>query len=160
MKSHELIAKLLRDRNAKELAAHLGLSNSTIYKWAEPSVEGGSGTLNPLDRVSQLIQWTDGDVVAHWVCEQAGGFFVKNPDGKGGHGHQPVVVATNKIVQEFAEMLSIVTAAALDNSITGKEAQEIRECWEVVKSATEEFVDCCERGDFTEMHAKAGLGKS
>ena len=144
MKSHELLRKLLQDRNAKELASEMGLSTSIIYKWAEPALNGGSGTPNPLDRVEQLIAATDGEAVAQWVCERADGFYVKNPQPNSRPEHQSVIVATNKIVQEFAEMLALVTAAAVDNSISPQESQEIRDRWESVKSATEQYVENCE----------------
>lgn len=154
MKSHELIRKLLEERNAKQLAAHMCLSTSIIYKWAEPATEGGSGALNPLDRVVQLMQSTDAKAIAQWACEQAGGFYVKNPRPLRKTRHS-VVVATNRIVQEFAGMLSLVAATAVDNSITKEEADKIREIWEKVKSVTEDYVTSSERGNFEEIHADA-----
>jgi hypothetical protein len=154
MKSHELFRELLQDCNAKQLAGQMGLSTSIIYKWAQPCAEGGSGAVNPLDRVEQLMEFTEGRVIAQWVCEQAGGFYVKNPHPRGTTPHS-VVVATNKIVQEFAEMLSLVATAALDNSIAEQESREIRERWESVKSATEEYVTSCELGNFKDIHARA-----
>ena len=154
MKSHELFRELLQDCNAKQLAGQMGLSTSIIYKWAQPSTEGASGAVNPLDRIGQLMECTEGRAIAQWVCEQAGGFYVKNPHPRGTTPHS-VVIATNKIVQEFAEMLSLVATAALDNSIAEKEAGEIRERWESVKSATEEYVTSCELGNFKQIHEKA-----
>jgi hypothetical protein len=154
MKSHELLRELLEDCNPKQLAGQMGLSTSTIYKWAEPSADGGSGTMNPLDRVEQLMNLTDALGIAQWVCGRAGGFYVRNPHARHRSTHS-VVVATNKIVQEFADMLSLIATAALDNTITEKEAKEIRVRWESVKSATEEFVTCCEQGNFDVIHARA-----
>jgi len=154
MKSHELFRNLMEDCNAKQLAGQMGLSTSTIYKWAEPAGNSGSGTLNPLDRVGQLMELTDAREIAQWVCMQADGFYVKNPHVRHRASHS-VVVATNKIVQEFADMLSLVATAALDNSITEQEAKEIRERWERVKSVAEEFVICCEQGDFEGIHTRA-----
>ena len=154
MKSHEVIRELLQDCNAKQLAGQMGLSTSIIYKWAQPSDEGGSGTANPLDRVEQLMDFTKPRAIAQWVCGQAGGFYVKNPTPRGATPHS-VVIATNKIVQEFAEMLSLVAAAAVDNSIAEKEAAEIRERWESVKSNTEEYVTSCEMGNFKAIHERA-----
>lgn len=154
MKSHELFRELLQDCNAKQLAGQMGLSTSIIYKWAQPAKEGGSGAANPLDRVEQLMDFTEARPIAQWVCEQAGGFYVKNPQPRGATPHS-VVAATNKIVQEFAEMLSLVAAAALDNSIAEQEAGEIRERWESVKSATEEYVTSCELGNFNAIHERA-----
>ncbi len=154
MKSHELLRELLQDCNAKQLAGQMGLSTSTIYKWSQPATEGGSGTANPLDRIEQLMDFTKPKVIAQWVCEQAGGFYVKNPHPRGTTPHS-VVIATNKIIQEFADMLSIVAKAAVDNSIAEQEAAEIRERWESVKSNTEEYVTSCERGNFKAIHERA-----
>lgn len=151
MKSHELFRELLQDCNAKQLAGEMGLSTSIIYKWAQPSMEeGGSGTANPLDRVAQLMEFTDARDIAQWVCEHAEGFFVKNPALRG-QSDKSVIIATNKIVREFADMLSLIAAAAVDNSITDKEAAGIRDRWEQVKSITEDYVISCERGDFKEL---------
>ena len=69
---------------------------------------------------------------------------MKNPPPSSRPEHQSVIVATNKIVQEFAEMLALVTAAAVDNAISPQESQEIRDRWESVKSATEQYVENCE----------------
>ncbi len=154
MKSHELFKELLQDCNAKQLAGQMGLSTSIIYKWAQPCADGGSGAANPLDRVGQLMEFTKARAIAQWVCERAGGFYVKNPHRRGATPHS-VVIATNKIVQEFAEMLSLVATAALDNSIAGREAAEIRGRWESVKSITEEYVTSCEMGNFKAIHEHA-----
>jgi hypothetical protein len=58
------------------------------------------------------------------------------------------VPATNRVVQEFADMLSVIATAALDNSISVSEAETIRSRWEDLKSVTEDFVRCCEQGKF------------
>ena len=43
------------------------------------------------------------------------------------------------------------SAAALDHSISSKEAKDIRECWDKLKSYAEGFVRCCEEGDYDQM---------
>ena len=48
-------------------------------------------------------------------------------------------------------MLTRISQAALDNSITPDEAEEIRLCWDKLKSYAEGFVRCCEEGDFELM---------
>lgn len=154
MKSHELFRKLLEECSAKQLADRMGLSTSTIYKWTEPCSNGGSGAPNPLDRIQQLMNSTDARSIAQWVSGEADGFYVKNPHVRK-YSTDSVVVATHRIVQEFADMLSLVATAALDNTITEEETREIRDRWEGVKSATEEFVACCEQGNFDGIHARA-----
>ncbi|MEI6350657.1 MAG: phage regulatory CII family protein [Verrucomicrobiota bacterium] len=148
MKSHELCRKLLEQTNAKELAETTGLSISMIYKWAQPSSAGGSGTLNPLDRVEQLLNLPGGRSVVEWVCEKAGGYFVENPKETPEDKRYGLMASTNKTVQDFGEMLAAIATAALDNSITDQEAQDIRAIWQHLKSTTEEFVRCCEEGRF------------
>jgi hypothetical protein len=162
MKSHELIRQLLQKANAKHLAAEMGLSTSLIYKWAEPGEEGGSGAQNPLDRVEQLARLTDGIRVAQWVCACADGFYVKSPKAIPGGETHSLTAASHEIVHEFADMLSTIAAAALDNNITATEAKDIRGRWQLLQSATEEFVRSCEQGDFrpiVDKHEQAHKAK-
>jgi hypothetical protein len=158
MKSHELIRQLLQQANAKQLAAEMGLSTSLIYKWAEPGEDGGSGAQNPLDRVEQLARLTDGVRVAQWVCAGAGGFYVKSPRPLPNGEPHTLAAASHEIIHEFADMLSTIAAAALDNKITSAEAKDIRARWQALQSDTEEFVRSCEQGDFRpiiEKHEQA-----
>ena len=149
MQSHELLKDVLHKISAKQVSAELGLSLSLIYKWAEPAAEG-SGAANPLDRVEQLLKLTGDRRLAQWVCERAGGFFIANPKANPQAIH--LIPATNTIVQEFADMLAVIAAAATDNTITSPEAKDIRGRWEELKSVTEGFVRCCEAGNFGPIH--------
>ena len=149
MQSHELLKEVLQQISAKQVSAEMGLSLSLIYKWAEPAAEG-SGVANPLDRIEQLLKLTDDRRIAQWVCERAGGFFILNP--KANPQAVNLIPATNTIVQEFADLLAVIAAAATDNAITRPEAKEIRGRWEELKSVTEGFVRCCEAGNFGPVH--------
>ena len=152
MKSHEVLREVFETTSPKQVATDMGLSLSMVYKWAEPSEDGGSGAANPLDRIEGLIQSTNDRRIVQWICEQAGGFFVRNPAITRSRSFS-VFPATNRIVQEFADMLAVIASAALDNSITHKEAEKIRARWEDLKSVTESFVCCCEEGDFEAIKA-------
>ena len=149
MQSHEVLREVLREGNAKEIAAAMSLSLSLIYKWAEPA-EAGSGTANPLDRIEALLRCTNDPRIAQWICERAGGFFIKNPKSKWPHPDF-LIPATNQIVQEFADLLAVIASAAADNSITKQESKPIRARWEELKSVTEGFVRCCEDGNFSPL---------
>ncbi len=149
MQSHELLKEILRKTSPKQVAAEMGLSLSLIYKWAEPAEEG-SGAANPLDRVAQLLELSCDRRLAQWVCERAGGFFIGNPKKNPDAVH--LIPATNKIVEEFADMLAVIARAATDNTITREEARDIRSRWEELKSVTEGFVRCCEAGNFGPVH--------
>src|SRR6185295_19739929 len=100
MDAHEVMKEVLKKTSAKQIAAEMNLSLSLIYKWAEPPIDdSGSGASSPLDRVGQLIRITGDTHVPQWVCEQADGFFIRNPSNTKSVG---VIPATNDIVQEFA----------------------------------------------------------
>lgn len=159
MQSHELMREIFKKTPAKNIAADLGLSLSMIYKWAEEDERDGSGIANPLDRIESLLRSTNDRRLIQWVCERAGGFFILNPKTNKPHPDY-LIPATNEIVQEFADLLSVIALAAADNQITAKEAKDIRARWEELKSVTEEFVSCCEEGNFSALKEKPPtLGK-
>jgi hypothetical protein len=150
MQSHELLREVIQKTSAKQVSADLNLSLSMIYKWAESDDGNGSGAVNPLDRIEQLIRTTNDRRLVQWICERAGGFFILNPKTNQPHPDY-LIPATNEIVQEFADLLSVIAAAAGDNQITPKEAKTIRARWEELKSVTEGFVACCEEGNFAAL---------
>ena len=151
MHSHEVLREVLQSTSAKQIAADLNLSLSLIYKWAEaPNPDAGSGSSNPLDRIDQLVHSTNDARLVHWICQRAGGFFIKNP--KTHHAHPDFLIpATNQIVQEFADLLAVIAYAASDNHINAAESKTIRKRWEDLKSVTETFVHCCEEGNFRSL---------
>ncbi len=154
MQSHELLREIFQEHSPKQVAADLGLSLSMIYKWAEPPEQGvGSGSTNPLDRIEALLRCTRDLRLVQWLCQRAGGFFILNPKTNKPHPSY-LIPATNEIVQEFADLLAVVAAAAADNQITPAEAKQIRLRWEELKSVTEGFVACCEEGNFAPLKEK------
>src|SRR5687768_13249532 len=122
MKSHELLREVFEKCNPKQVASDLGLSLSLVYKWAEPPEETGSGTANPLDRIEALIRCTGDTSIVQWLAERSGGFFIRNPKATWPHPFF-LVPATNQIVQEFADLLSVIALAASDNKISKQEAK-------------------------------------
>ena len=147
MEPHEVMKEVLKKTSAKQIAAEMQLSLSLIYKWAEaPGDESGSGSGSPLDRVGQLIRITKDARVAQWVCEQAGGFYIRNPENL--PAAQPLIPMTNDIVQEFADMLATIAISSADSVITKEEAKKIRARWAELKSVTEGFVRAAESGNF------------
>lgn len=160
MQSHELLREVFQKCSAKQVSAELGLSLSMIYKWAEPpDATTGSGTVNPLDRIEALLRCSGDPRIVQWVCQRAGGFFIKNPKTNNSHP-EFLIPATNEIIQEFADLLAVIANAVADNQITSDEAADIRGRWEELKSVTEGFVQCCEQGNFRPLKdsaaAKAG----
>lgn len=154
MQSHELLREIFQQCSPKQVAAELGLSLSMIYKWAEPPDQAaGSGSTNPLDRIDALLRCSNDRRLVQWICQRAGGFFILNPKTNKAHPSY-LIPATNEIVQEFADLLSVIATAAADNQITHAESKQIRARWEELKSVTEGFVACCEEGNFLPLKEK------
>jgi hypothetical protein len=150
MESHEILREVFQKTSPKHLAGELGLSLSMVYKWAEPP-EQRSGAANPLDRVAMLARCSGDERIVQWLCQQSGGFYIKNP--KTGRPHPAFLVpAMNNVVQDFADLLGVMADSAHDNQVTPPEAKTIRARWEELKTVTEEFVRSCEAGNFRAAH--------
>lgn len=147
MESHEVIREALARTSPKAVAAELGVSLSLVYKWAQPNSELGSGSRNPLDRTKKLLDLTGDLRIVQWLCQQAGGHFVRNPATTGTRDYD-IAPATAEIVNQFADLLKVITKAAADRSIDPDESKRIREVWDTLKTYTEGFVKCCEERNF------------
>ena len=119
MHSHQVIRDVLQTTSAKQIAADMSLSLSLIYKWAEkPDPDATTASHNPLDRMDQLMKSTRDLRLIHWLCQRAGGFFIRNP--KTHHTHPEYLIpATNGVVQEFADLLAVIASAASVFPATG-----------------------------------------
>lgn len=150
MQSHEVLKKAFSKSSPKAVAAELGVSLSLVYKWAQEQSEIGSGSRNPLDRVIKMHEMIDDHSIIEFLAERCGGYFVRNPESQCQKGFQ-YLPATTEIVSQFSHLLARISHAALDNSITSDEANEIRQVWDKLKGYAEGFVRCCEEGDFELM---------
>lgn len=150
MESHEVLRRAFKRTSPKAIAAELGVSLSLVYKWAEQPTEFGAGSKNPLDRLQQIIELSGDTGIVEWLCRQQGGHFVKDPDVSA-RKFDEVVPATQQIIGHFSELLTEISTAAVDQSVTNGEAKDIREVWDRLKSYAEGFVRSCENGDFREM---------
>lgn len=158
MESHEIIRKCFERKSPKEISAELGVSLSLLYKWAEPTADGGgSGTTNPLDRTAQLIRLTQEPDLLHWLCQQGGGYFVSDPKLR--THREELSGSVNALVRHFALLLGDIAQAASDHRITQAEAARLRAAWDDLRTQTEAFIRACEKGDFEHL-PKPAPGKA
>lgn len=152
MESHEVLREASEKVGVKALAAHLRLSPALVYKWCEESDADdpdASGTRNPLDRLRDIIRCTGDIGVVAWLCQQANGFFVHNPDAGSSNVNADFLQSTQKLVLAFSELLNEVSqSVANDGAIKSNESRKIRKEWEELKTTAESFVVACERGIF------------
>ena len=149
MESHEVLRQALKKTSPKAVAADLGVSLSLVYKWAEKPTEDQGGK-NPLDRLLQIIELSGDHGIIEWLCQRQGGCFVKDPD-LSGEKISHVLPATQEIIGQFSNLLQKISDAAEDQSVSAQEADEIRQCWDRLKSYAEAFVRACESGQFQAM---------
>jgi len=159
MESHEILKAAFDNTSPKAVASELGVSLSLVYKWAQDQSNAGSGSRNPLDRLIEIYKHTEHVEIIEWVCNQAGGYFVKDDAYSYAEQAFDVLPATNEILRQFSTLLLEVSKAASDNTITPDEASEIRDQWNKLKGYTEGFVKACEDGDF-ELIKKTEIPKT
>ena len=150
MESHQVIKESCKKRGIKHISSEIGVSSSLIYKWSQPYDGTGSGSKNPLDRIVELINAAEDPSIIEWICENSGGYFVRNPESKQEENYE-VMPATNEIVSQFSALLGEISQAAQDNTIEKRESERIRQVWNALKSFAEGFVNCCEDGDFKKI---------
>jgi hypothetical protein len=158
MESHDVLRRALRKTSPKAVAAELGVSLSLVYKWAEKPTDESGGNRNPLDRVLQIIELSGDYGILEWLCRRQGGHFVRDPDVSG-QQIDHVLPATQEIIGQFSNLLARISSAANDHSVTDEEADEIRECWDNLKSYAEAFVRACENGEFKSMPRVPGAAR-
>jgi len=151
MESFEVLRESMKTAGIKAVSVDMNLSASLLYKWCEENDNlDSSKTYNPLDRVLKLYKITGDTNPISWLCQQTGGFLVKNPLAKQSK-NTPVIRATQSILKEFSEVLEAVSKSLDDDGkIDAEEAEQIRNEWEDLKEATESFVVACEKGIYME----------
>lgn len=151
MKSWDVLREACDRVGVKAVAAKLNLSTALVYKWCqEPPTEedpDASGARNPLDRLHALYEATDDARIVNWFCNAARGFYVPNPEVKPGEHEEQLLNTTQRMVQDFGQLLSEISRGIEDDGlISSDEAERIRQSWEKLKSQAECFVVACERG--------------
>jgi len=154
MKSYDIIKNAVDEQGVKAVASSMGLSPAMIYKWCEPAGDASdpeqSGTKNPLDRVRELYLITKDIHLIRWLCNQAGGFFIANPEPSLRKTFdESIFVETRDMVREFSELLDTITESVEKTpGIQLDEADQIRGKWEDLKACAERFVVSCEKGHY------------
>lgn len=150
MQSHEVLREAAEKVGVKALATRLRLSQALIYKWCEASEADdpdGSGTRNPLDRIREIVRFTGHIPIVQWLCHEAGGFFVFNPDTRSQDVSRDLLLSTQHLVRAFSELLNKVSESVADDGfVEHNEAEHIREEWQQLKTTAETFVVACEQG--------------
>ncbi len=150
MQSYEVLREAVEEVGAKALAAELRLSPALVYKWCQAfdrDDPDASGARNPLDRLADIVRLTGSRNVVNWLCHEAHGFFVSNPQMTAADVETELLVNTQKLVREFSRLLTTVTRSIEDDGrIEPTEADRIRRCWERLKCSAEAFTVACEQG--------------
>ena len=164
MRSHEVLREAAEKIGVKALAARLRLSPALVYKWceeADPNDPDTSGARNPLDRLRAIVLATNHIPVVSWLCQEAGGFFVYNPEASSPDISKDLLHSTQHLVKAFSELLQEVSGSVADDgAIEADEAERIRREWEQLKTTAETFVVACERGIYRKSTPEWPPGES
>ena len=154
MRSYEVLREAIKPVGAKYVAHELHLGERIIHTWQEepPSEDSpyGSGKRNPLDTILIIFNLLKNKYPEHaqkiiqWLCNQADGFFIKNPN-LNGNLSKAISKALQKGFKEFSEYTNEVIKAWEDGKLTFEEVKRIRKEWEDNKQLGEEFVCSLER---------------
>lgn len=126
----ELFQQMVDSTGIKRFSANLGLSTrqiNRILSGAQP---------NPIERVVRCIQCCDpeaGDHIVDFICQEAGGYFVRE---------EAIEAAAVNAVKECAEAI----AAISDGVITTLDEIEIREAVQALMSLARAVRDHRQRG--------------
>jgi hypothetical protein len=146
MESHEVLRQAIEPIGAKKAAHELRVSSSLVYKWCE---EDSSGARNPLDRIQALVQCTGSRKPVEWLCRQAGGYFVADPQVELAGFDAEFIAHTQRMLANFSELLQVISSSMTDDGkVDQDEAKRIRQEWEELKGYAESFVVACEQGMF------------
>jgi hypothetical protein len=155
VKSWEVLREAVEQTGVKAIAAKLGVSTALVYKWCQESPDDdpdSSGARNPLDRLATIYHLTRDTRSVNWLCQEAGGFFTKNPSRQPGAQEAHLLGTTQQVVNDFGGLLAEVSRSiANDGVISRQEADRIRESWEKLKGQTECFVLACEQGLYEQI---------
>jgi hypothetical protein len=147
MDSDEVLRRAVEAVGAKQVAADLKVSKSLVYKWCAEADE--SSARNPLDRIDELVKSTGSLEPIEWLCRQAGGYLVKDPTVELAGYDAEYISYTQKMLQNFSELLRVISDAMTDDRVVDEEESErIRSEWERLKGYAETFVVACEQGMF------------
>jgi hypothetical protein len=144
MKSVAVLRAVLPKAVVKQVAADLGLHENTLYKWCEPDGGKAAGVLNPLERLAQLLQSTQDVRLVEYVCELAGGHFVRNRAVASASG-EDLLPATVAVLGEMGHLSAAVSEAVKDCRVTKAEAAELRSGWNQLQAEMELFMAGCEQ---------------
>ena len=118
MRSHEVLRAAAEQVGVKSLASELRLSPALIYKWCEQADSAdpdSSGTRNPLDRLRDIVRVTGHIPVVNWLCHEADGFFVHNPETESPNIDADLLQSTQHLVGAFSRLLSEVSRSVADD---------------------------------------------
>ena len=152
--SYQVLKNAIEKVGAKMVAAELNVSPTLVYKWCEevaelPDGSKTSGSPNPLDRIISIYEVTEDEKPINWLCQSAGGYFVKNIPGNKSDMNIDVLQNIQLFVKEFSDTLdAIVQSYNDDKKISDTDAHKIRKEWEELKRMGESFVMACEAGTF------------
>ncbi len=140
MDSKKIMKVASKDTGVDVIAQCLGLKPSTIYNQMNMDEK--------TDLVGRFLDWcnlTANDLTISWVCNELGGFFVKNVKAKPSVSSTPKVLSD--MLKEFSELIQSIADSVEDGVITRSEVENSRKEWSEFQQLTEGYIFGLETSD-------------
>lgn len=112
-----------------QVAAELGLSDSSVQKWQQLPNAGKSGSANPFDHLAVLSHATGSLKMVDWLCRLMKG-NLRSARAEKTDNNSP----WPRVYWELTELEYLISRALLDGDVSPKEAAEIRNEWDDVRA--------------------------
>ncbi len=143
MESWEAIERAIQ-RFTTQHARKLGLSNSMVNKWQEPTTDfTDSGAYNPLDRIVTIMETAlnlrlsrqDALTPLRWLANQFDCVVIPTPSTT--RKFPEIQIQLCKTIREFGELAETASAAFIDGKLSKTERKNIQsEGWQMIEAAT------------------------
>jgi hypothetical protein len=143
MESWEAIERAIQ-RFTTQHARKLGLSNSMVNKWQEPTTDfTDSGAYNPLDRIVTIMETAltlrlarqDALTPLRWLANQFDCVVIPTPSVN--RNFSDIQSQLCKTIKEFGELAAAASSAFTDGKLNKTERKNIlSEGWQMIEAAT------------------------
>jgi hypothetical protein len=123
----EIVKEILKEntegKSPKQIASYIGVSLSTIYRWAEDPES--SGVLIPSDKIIQISLFTGDDRLIKFFADECGRTLIKIPEPR----HARIKELTRELavtIRKFSVFISAAAEALEDRKLTNIEKDMIK----------------------------------
>ena len=139
--TREVIRKALKNK-PKWVPRDLAYGARTQANWSKQTK--GQNVADPLEIMDGLIEMEDGDTIVNHICNNAGGYFIREVemDDRSKCLHSRVA----KVFDKLTKVVVTVTDVVADNKITDAEIIMLNEALNEYTEVQKQLIDSAKKG--------------